>query len=624
MTIDPVRLTEEAFSILVSDLEARGNVLSQLHRAALLELVDTLAGYSTGQLQGRRAFGLPTGLGKTSAITAFIAAAHRLGYRIPVSVAASKVKALCGLKRDLMEHGVPEADIGLKHAVSDATEPSTGSESRLFQLVTHARVRSGRDFDLFGTHEGQPRALLIYDETLLRADAFAFSEQALRQATACLAIAAEGKADQALSALVAYLQECAETIKAGLDHLKEAGDPNGNGLPVNLPYQDECTVELFRQLVQRHSRVLRGFDSELDTLLTLSQETLQVLTTEQGQGVVCAREAVPATLRNVVVLDASGPIRELARLDPTVQHIDSFDSAQLKSFEDVQVFQILSPGGRSSIEGSFTAARQEASAVSKEVADIIRDRWDEPGGFLVFNFVKRGTLDLTKELDRDLRRSGIDLEARTEEGKPRVKFLTWGQHEGLNGYEYCQTVIMAGVLHRSHLDLSALTKGQTGNLREPTPSSRIRELVESEIAHAVYQGASRGSCRRVKEGRAMPMSLYFIHRNSGIRSLLDRVMPGAQWSYPDPKHLKKATAEGKAAQLLGQLLVYLKSIPEDVLKVSSREVKAAMGLDQTKAVELAFTRCRELLDPSEHGWAAEGRSFVRSGVAYGFIGEYRT
>ncbi len=193
--IDQDALAAEAHRLVVAHLEGHGNILSELHRGALLRLVDTFAAYCAGTLQGRRAISLPTGMGKTSAILAFLVALHRQGHQVPVAVAASRVEALCGLKRDLIVMGVPEALIGLKHGERTASERSTGTESRLFQLVTHARVRSGKDFALFGQHLGKPRPLCIYDETLLRADTFAFEEPELRKAVGVLRIELEARKD---------------------------------------------------------------------------------------------------------------------------------------------------------------------------------------------------------------------------------------------------------------------------------------------------------------------------------------------------------------------------------------------------------------------------------------------
>jgi hypothetical protein len=616
--INGPKLTRTAFDILVADLEGHGNILAPMHRAALLELVETFAGYCAGQQEGRKAFPMPTGMGKTSAVVAFLAALHRLGYRVPVAVAASKVEALCSLKREMLAHGIPADLVGLKHTVTGASEPSTGNESRLFQLVTHARVRGGDDVELVGHHGGQPRPLVIYDETFMRSDAFAFRARAFFAAAAVFTGIAEGNPGPLVKQLDAYLAECQQRVRAALDQLRASGDPDRNGLPVELGKLTPGELDAFRNLASRHARDLRGFEVELCGLLELSQGTLRVLGTEQGEGIITAREVVPLALRNVVILDASVPVRGLAQLDPTVSVVDSFDAATLKSFERLEVHQLVSPGGRHSIGGHLRTDRRELSAVALEVAGIIKAGWETERAFLVFTFAKRGNLDMEAELRRDLERAGVHVDAKTSDDKPRLQFLTWGSETSLNGLEHCTSVIMAGVLHRNHLDLSAAVRGQTGNPAEPTPGPLVREIVESEIAHCIYQGASRGSCRRIDDGKAGAMRLWFIHRSPTIRSLLDRVMPGAAWSYPDPQHLAKATADSRAARLLEDLLGHLRGLPEGVEKTSSSEAKKALSVAKDGATSKAWTRAVHFLDLDSHGWTLQGRSFIRGSAAYGF------
>lgn len=176
-----------AYDILVTDLEAVGNVLSDPHKDALQAMVAEMTGFAAGRLAGRRCFSLGTGCGKTSAIIAWITALHRLGlHQVAVSVSASKIEALCDLKRQLLQHGVPEALIGLKHSDPRASMPSTHDDDRLYQLVTHARVRGGSDQPLFLEHRGQARALMVYDESLIRSDAEVIAERRLRKQLASL------------------------------------------------------------------------------------------------------------------------------------------------------------------------------------------------------------------------------------------------------------------------------------------------------------------------------------------------------------------------------------------------------------------------------------------------------
>jgi hypothetical protein len=66
------RLVAVAHGILMSDLKSHGTTVSDLHSAALLQLLETYADYIDGNASGRKAFGLPTGMGKTSSVVALI------------------------------------------------------------------------------------------------------------------------------------------------------------------------------------------------------------------------------------------------------------------------------------------------------------------------------------------------------------------------------------------------------------------------------------------------------------------------------------------------------------------------------------------------------------------------
>ena len=138
------RLTAPAFKLLVRLLTDYDNALSEGHASALMALVGLMTKMAQGELKGRWAFGLPTGMGKTSAIIAWTATlvAARLDH-ISVAVSCSKVEALCQMKRDMIAQGVPTDRIGLIHSYRDASEPSTEGADRQIMLVTHARVRDG-------------------------------------------------------------------------------------------------------------------------------------------------------------------------------------------------------------------------------------------------------------------------------------------------------------------------------------------------------------------------------------------------------------------------------------------------------------------------------------------------
>lgn len=603
-SVDRDKLTAVAHGILTTDLEGYGNVLSQAHRAALFHMLNSFSAFVCGELEGRRAFPLPTGMGKTAAVVAFIAAIERCGYAVPLSVAASQVQALCKLRQSLLDHGVPACKVGLKHSLRDAPAESTGDAEHLYQLVTHARVRGGSDFSLFGEYQGQPRALCLYDETLWRSDTASLRSDDARAAVAWIL------AFDPPRPLAEHLQEYERRISIAT---KEA-TRSPSGVRLELPSVGEGELQEWFDWIEGSEASRKGVADDLIQLLKLSNESLQVLRTDQGTGVIAIRQAVPEGLRNVAILDASAPIRALAKLDRTV-HVDTaFGSQVLKSFKNVKVFQYLSGGGRSTLAGKGANAYKEVTKLPLEVTDIInRELLGDPDRcFLIFSYMRRAKDDPPARIRSALKAAGIDLDGKTPDGKRRFEFLTWGQHEGLNGFEHCNTVILAGVLQRDHLSLTAAIKGQQDDPLGSPSGIQVRQLVESEVAHCVYQAASRGSCRRVDDGRAKEMNLHVIHRHQGLKAVLDPVMPEAQWHYPDPRHLPKATATGKTEVMLGLLIDYLGTLNAEVKKVSSKVIKGALALADDVATKQQFTTAMQRISATAHGWSLQGRSLMRS------------
>lgn len=623
LTINSDHLTDEALTLVTSLLEERGNTLSSLHKKALEQLMRLFAGYAAGSTGGRVAFPMPTGMGKTTGVVAFIAAMHRMGYRVPVAVAASRVQALITLRQELLALGVPEADIGIAHSDKTADVPSTGcspADGRLVQLVTHARVRMGSDYlGLTQQFEGQPRALLVYDETMFRSDAFALTALSVRAAVEGLAPFAEGRPD--LAPAVDYLRGAVGAIQQRLGETSRLG--HAGGLALELPEVHTEVLERWKTVLGRSGRP-RSDVEVLQQLLEVSQLPLQVLAMPGGGGAVALRAAVSDQLENVVILDASAPVRQLVALDPSVRLYSPMPE-NLKSFENVEVMQVLAAGGRTSIEQGFSESRTETSKAAREVVAMVADELSQDPSrcFLVFTF-KRSTikaLDMQGSLKAALKEAGIDPgeTVNTPQGlRCRFNFLHWGQHEGVNGYEFCETVILAGVLHRAHLDIAAAIRGQRGDLTSPTSHELVTQVIKSEVAHCVYQAASRGACRRVDQGKARAMRLWLIHRDPDLHHTLEAVMPGAKWSWQVPRFLKASSLGHGGSEMRGRILESIRNVPQEVLKVSTRALKKQMGLERSESTKKAFTRALQSLDLHVHGWRLEGQSLVRGASAYGF------
>ncbi len=604
--LDPAAVptvAKTAQNIACSLLEEQGNILSSAHREAIGLLVQEFAELAAGQRHGRRAYALPTGMGKTTAAAAFIAALHRLGHHhVAVTVAASQVQALGQFRDKLLSLGVPERLVGIKHTVHDSGVPNTGDESRLYQLVTHVRARSA-GFNPSGTpklasdHEGRERALCIYDETLWRADTASMPIDAVRGALGFL----QGYMPD--HPLAHYLAGVGTRIDA--QYAQAGREPTGVALELPpISYDDRkawvSTIERDRKL---SGNALLADD--LVNLLELADEPLRVINTGQGKGLISVRSAILG-VGNVAILDASTPIRELVKLDDSVHAVEL--PKRLKTFEKVQVFQRLTAGGRSSLAG-------RPAQLAREVADIVAAELeaDPARCFLIFTFKDRGNDKPTERIRAELKQHDINLEALNADGKPRLEFLTWGQQEGLNGYEHCNTVILAGILTRDSVSIAAAIKGQAGNLHKDTPERKIQQMIASEIGHCVYQAASRGSCRVAHDGKAQAMHLHILHTDANLKGLLEPVMPDAVWTYPKPNHLPLSKRTGKTNAMLQRLLKTLGSYPAERVTVSSQELKARMDLDpKNRAAKEQFTRAIGQLTGRSDGWEKAGRGVRRA------------
>jgi hypothetical protein len=437
-------------------------------------------------------------------------------------IAASKVEELCDIKRKLMKKGVPEDCIGLIHSkhydrdLADkwlrtrdpdvlrpvmgrsrreyASLPSTmKNEARPFLLVTHSRVQSRRaNIDLLNTFNGRPRSLVIWDESLLVAEGRGVGKREIESALAWLTKWVAG--DGSKAEVVAHFADCVDHLNAELDAQKQH---HRRPSVIRLPTLTELELDRYGKALGNRIET-----KPLTTLLKFSQGNLRVIRVNQGGGAFVNYDiTVPRTLENIIVLDASYPIRELERLDPTIQHAPNFDGA-VKRYDEVEIHLLRHGCGRASMERSFSEDTLEARGVSREICDVIAGISPDEG-VIVFTFKAdelQRSVNMREVLERDLRAVGVDTRAMLkpvsddEEPTPRFRFLTWGQETAINDHKDCANVIFAGVIHRSEPDLSAAILGQQDDLLSEVPDSLIADVRRSENAHTLYQAMSRGTC----------------------------------------------------------------------------------------------------------------------------------
>lgn len=597
--ISYANLTFQTYTNLATTLEGYGNALSKPHKDALMELSDTYTKIIKGDLQGRFAFGLDTGMGKTSSVTALCKALYDMkADNIGILICQSKVEALCTLKKDMIASGIPEEKIGLIHSYRDVLYPST-DDKRQFQLVTHVRARSNGILQ-YNNWSNAERSLVIWDESLIASDSFAITQKELKKAVLCLDV--DIHKNQDYSALLDYLESCLKLTEEALESLKENKSDRQYRQAFSFPKLSEAEVVAYKELLYKERQ--ESYHSTLLELLEISNMEVRPALSNGEDGVICYEISVPKELSNIVVLDASWHIRELEKLDKTIKDISQHVKPGLKKYDHVTVTQIKGGSGRSTLTQDLSQKRLSDRKTTSKIAKVI-EAIPNTEKVLIFTFKERGNLSMPRVIQRDLEDLGVNM--KDASGEKRVLIETWGNETSSNSYSDCENVILVGLLYLPKLALTSAFVGQSDNLNIPITNSKISELSLSEVAHRAFQALSRGSCRRVDNGYACPMKAWVIYSGNSLESQLTQVMTNVKWIYKGEVDEDKA---GITYTLTMEIIECLKSLPPSVHKLSIRRFKSSFP-ELNKPSAKTFSNAINKLETYSMDWSTQNRSLVR-------------
>lgn len=613
-------VAELAHSNLIETLGRFSNDVGTKHSDALRLMLGDLAAMAYGVLGGRRAYPLGCGLGKTQSVVALCAALHTLGSGRSVAISASKVEALCELKRHMIDHGIPEESIGLTHCYKHDAEkagkvdgfaslPCTkDNDKRQFHLVTHQRIRGRTPLANYYTYNGRPRDLLIWDESLLVSDARTLSLMGLQRSLGWMTPVI-GMA----SPVRVYLQMALDTLGAELQRQSVAG-ADKQPRPVILPALDDITIGAFKGKLTADELA-----EPLKQLLEMSQEPLRALTTTQGSGLITYDITVPRALESIAILDASYPIRELERMDASITlGLQADVTAGIKRYDHVQLFHLNAPSGRSKMTEDFTKGR----VVAAEVCDVVKQI---PADEAVIIWTFKEKIDWRKRkvnfkgiIERTLADAGVDTKAtvpvtRWKDGEaitvdePRIVWRSWGQECSDSAFAYASNQVFSGVIHRSYLDIASSACGQRDDKWATLEHSELRRIMLSETTHSILQALNRGSCRIIEGNQARHMKAWLFHRDANLRGELEKVMPGMKWLPWETKFL----CAGIGSRTIARIGEFLESLPADVKRVSVQSMKAQIGLSASEA-RTTFSQSLSKYLKDGVDWERDGRSLVRT------------
>ena len=599
-----------ALEILRGVVDPSGNGLTPVQRRAQDQIVTMLAEQALGMNPGRFAYALPCGGGKTQGTVALVAAARLLRPGLSFAVAASTIRALCCIKRDLMKAGVPESDIGIRHGKTakelDAelkhegvpleARANTGDQDRPIMLVSHELIRGAKNGTLFVEHNGQPRSLLIWDETLFTAESAAMPVEDPRTEVPHLR-----RQIPIGSPLVAFLAAALARIEA--ETLAQSSGSKAQELDLAEGH-DLCAVR--REAYSLHAGVLRQTAIACAKKLVDIAERPVSVSVVGKSAIVHHRIAVDPSWKNIAVLDASYPIRLLAKAvgleDRTTSEMRDF-----RTYEDVLVRQHRVAASKSS-QRDWRVAKDVALRVAEIIHAVV-------AGESVLVFVCK---EAAAALKRNLASEGIYV-GDAPMGQARVHIATWGTETGTNAFRDCKHVIFAGLPRLPMEAIVAQLAGEADSTAHRVSAEELMSVFQSEVCHSLIQGLHRCNCRQPgKPGRAGAMTAHIIDAGGWLRETLSKALPGIRWESDDPKKAESRT--GRAQQAV---IDALSTVPVTVTEISSDALKraaiAASGLTLglagwTKAIKEAAAQLNfegGLVRPEAGRWRQERRKLVR-------------
>lgn len=597
-------LTSLAHKLLTDELTRHGNGISRLHSYALWQLVSSFTDQGLQIRTGRYAYALPCGAGKTLSVISWITAQHRLGLALSIAVSAQQIDSLCAIKSGLIDGGVPEKLIGIRHTKGlTVAWPDTGEDDRPIMLGSHARIQGKEEIPGFCTYKGAPRSLLVWDESLISSDA---STLQLRMSETAMAHFADRSKRPLLSSILDRMKSAIHAERA----LVLAKQPPSS---IALLSKAECAAAL----AELGTPYCSSFgESEL---LKTAQQALRMLqhpvslidvrAGASGEGLMRYRIMVAPELKNIAVLDASFAVRELCMADPTILDGTTEAMSSFKSYSKVRVKQTRIASGRY----QFSSGKAERCLAIDAAVESIRGI---PLGesILVFTF-KDANDGVLRRLTEALACAGIDVDAKVPSGARRLSFSTWGKHTTENSFSQCEHVVLLGVLRMSRLSLAASMAGQKNDLLFRMSNDALEAAENSELASNIMQAMCRGLCRRVDaEGDAHPMTVHLLTKEAGLRELLQRAMRGLSWETINVETPRQATRTEQAAE---EIAAYVLTLPRETLKVSKKAIFAAINVNlasaaKAEAISLALEMLREhAFDRMEPAWKPHGLSLVR-------------
>jgi hypothetical protein len=491
----PNTLHAIAFDQLSAFFNDNGSPLQGQHKDALKAFMQTLEDGLRGKLEAKYyLLSLDPGMGKTRACVEFIKAWREQGYQ-PNSSILIGVSTLDELKSFITASGLPSDEFGV--LTGDQEMNAMGQSSNLHDqarvlFTTQQMIRSrtkGISFDDASDfhYNGQPRALHLWDESLLPRDSVIIRQDDLLRL---------------LSPLRPYFPDYAERLEA----LSKTIETSTEGALVVV---DEALC-LNRAQQRRAKALLRSREQDIfEKLQLVSGSSLRTVQDDSyGSVLIDVTSTLPEDFAPVIILDASGRVRET--YNEWSKHNDNLvrlPSAG-NSFHELNVHVWKRSSGTDALNDPDTRTE-----IAMEMGTLFER--DPEGQWLIVTY--KGAKD--------------GLELAVERNKPanvnpKLTYIHWGIHHSTNDYRDIDNVIIVGQFTYRSLDYLGLVLASSGL---PDPSNAMpdtRAMKVGEYQHNLLQAVCRASVRKASHGVTERCNLFLITSQPRIEEVLEKTFPG--------------------------------------------------------------------------------------------------
>ncbi len=391
-------------------------------------------------------------------------------------------------------------------------------------LLNMVRMGWLHDYERIWHYQEKPRAVRIWDEAILPAEAAVATEDSIEAFIRDLR--ARGHTDAA-DRVEAWFQEVIRTRGAieVPDFMLAAFDDDDERLPADTPTARMLAIP------GREVRVRDDYD---------------------GKRALHYDELLPKNFAPLLVCDASGGLRAMYRA--WEEHRGGLVPLPSggKTYEGLTIHHWDHPAGMAAHRN--VEKLKEMALGAANVLTQVPD--DEPVLFVVRK-PQKPFQDMRKYIAAVAQSLGIP--------RKRLAFTTWGRHMATNEFADIKHVCLVGVLQPSVSVIEALLRGAG---RMPADQDLTDKQIEAarlgEAAHQIFQAAGRGMLRKMEGGDCPPgctlWAIYCTDKSSQMtfpRNLLSQCFPGAKikgWR-PTGAKLRSFKLKSKAREAIAEHLL---------------------------------------------------------------------